>query len=257
MPMLAGFLALLLAQAVVYVPSPSAVINAYEGQGISFRYPQNWQLEEKQGAVVVYAPEGKLPSPTGHQVYTHGIFAGFYQPTWQADLRTTTYQILSAFTHTNPSTQAMQGTERTLQVAEHEAFMLAYVTPQAPSPFGPEQGLLLTVREAHGIWYWFMFAPAAEFQTYKNTSAAIVGSVRFAQETALESGEHAEHTAIVERVVANLQKNKFQLPPFRVMISNQAEINAYAQTNYRLVILPVAMVHFLHGSEGELAFVIS
>ncbi len=255
--MTAALIALFLTQIVVYVPRPLPVIKVYEGQGISFRYPQNWQLEEKQGAVIAYAPEGKLPSRAGQELYSHGVFVGFYQPSWRADLRTTTYQILNAFAQANPSTKAIGGTDRALQVAGHDAFLLGYAIPRAPSPFGPEQGLLLTVQEAHGIWFWFMFAPAAEFDAYKSTFAAIADSVRFEQETDAEIGEHAEHTAIVERVVTRLQKNKFRLPPFRVMISNQEEINAYAQTEYRLVILPVAMVHFLHGSEGELAFIIA
>lgn len=250
-------LALLLAQTVIYVPPPSPVTKVYQGQGLSFRYPQNWQLQEKQGAVIVFAPEGKLPSPGGRELFTHGVFVGFYQPTWQGDLRTKTYQILSAFAQGNPSTQAVEGSERALQVTGRDALLLEYVIPRAPSPFGPEHGLLLTVQEAHGVWYWFMFAPAAEIKAYRSTFAAIADSIRFEQETDAETGEHAEHTAIVERVIARLQKNRFRLPPFRVMISNQEEINAYAQTDHRLVILPVAMVHFLHGSEGELAFAIA
>jgi len=255
--MVIGLFVLLLAQTVVYVPRPSPATKVYEGQGLTFRYPQNWQLEEKQGRVMVFPAQGRLPTRGGHEFFTHGIFVGFYQPTWRGDLRSATYEVFNAFAQGNPSTQKIDRTERRLQVAGRDALILEYVTPNAPSPSGPEQGVLLTVQEAHGIWFWVMFAPAAELKAYRYTFSAVADSIGFEQETDLESGEHAEHTAIVERVVAKLQENKFRLPPFRVMISNQVEINAYAQTDYRLVILPVAMVHFLHGSEGELAFVIA
>lgn len=255
--MVISLLALLLVQTVVYVPAPSPTTKMYQGQGISFRYPQNWQLEEKQGRVMTFPLEGRLPSRGGQEFFSHGVFTGFYQPTWRGDLRTAAYEVFNAFAEGNPSTQKVEGTERQLQVAGRAALILEYVIPSAPSPFGPEQGLLLAVQEAHGVWFWVMFAPAAEIKAYRYTFSAIADSIRFENETDLESGEHAEHTAIVERVVARLQKNKFRLPPFRVMISNQEEINAYAQHDYRLIVLPVAMVHFLHGNEGELAFVIA
>ena len=180
---------------------------------------------------------------------------GFFQPTAKQDLEQTTNQLMYVFAQNNPGLQELSQYRTADQIGQHKTILLAWTNPNGM--YGPEGGALLTVAEEHGIWYWVFVAPAVEIETYEETFSRISESIKFSGGETSQPATHSLHQTIVDRIVKRLEKNKFQLPQFRILISNQNDINAYAMSDQQLVVLPTAMIEFLAGSEGELAFIIA
>ena len=251
---LALILFTLIFQRVVSVPVPGPLTQSYQGQGIYFRYPQNWDLAEREGQLLVAPPSARIRMSNGSDNYSHGMFVGFFRPNWEVSVGRATDELIRSFQQANPGFQKVPNSENNIGMSGRNARTTGWVNLQAP--LGPETGILIVVEEQHGYWWWLIFSPTFEFESYTSLFSAIAASIRFENEPEEQVEEHNEHADVVRRVVAALEKNQFRLPSFRVVISSQQEINAYAYVDYNLVVIPEAMVHFLHENEGELAFLI-
>ena len=99
--------------------------------------------------------------------------------------------------------------------------------------------------------------PEFELATFEPTFLAILESVRFdgveAQETKLD-GSMCEQ--VTKRIVERFQKGRYELPQFQIVITNKAEMNAYAYSGSNIVEIPKPWCDFFAGDEGELAFTI-
>lgn len=183
-------LALLLAQVVVYVPPPEPLTQVYHGQGISFRYPQNWQFEEREGSLVVAPRAARSLTKEGTEFFSHGLFVGFFRPSWRTTLGGATEELVRSFRQANPGIQRVPGQEHALELVGRPARVVGWANPD--TPLGPEGGILVVVEERHGFWWWLMFAPAFDLEAYSSTFAAIADSIRFEREPEAQVQEHSE-----------------------------------------------------------------
>lgn len=239
---------------IVFVPAPDPVTAVYRGHGISFKYPQNWQLNEQGGRIVAAPPGARRIAPDGQEHFSHGIFVGFFQPSERLSVNQAVDQLIGAFRQGNAAFREV-GQRRSTTSGTATALSAGWTSND---PYlGEEGGLLFVLQEAHGFWWWLLISPAADLVTYMPVFVGVTGSIDFEQEDKSQADEHSEHWALVNRVVERLKRNQFRLPNFQVMIGSSQEINAYANQRTDTVILPESMVHFLHQDEGELAFVVA
>src|SRR5947207_7490813 len=75
------------AQNVKYVPPPGAVTKTYLFSGVTFGYPNNWEIGHSTPTSVTLSAPGGQSSRNGRGEVTHGLSVGFYQSTQAGGLR--------------------------------------------------------------------------------------------------------------------------------------------------------------------------
>jgi hypothetical protein len=234
---------------------PGPLTNVYHRPGISFPYPQNWEITQQRGGAVLLAPPGsRRIASDRREHFSHGVLFGFFQPSQYVSPEQAVEALFNSNRRLSPSFREV-GQRRSVEVKGTSAIFAGWTDTD---PYlGEEGGLLLVVKESHGYWWWLMVAPQTDLEAYMPTFVGISGHVDFEQEPSSQVAEHTENGAVVDRIVARLRNSRLQLPSFQIMVINQAQLNAWADPRRDVVILPVLMVQFLQQDEGELAFVIA
>jgi Zn-dependent protease with chaperone function len=247
----------LLAQvASVAVPMPNQLTSNYRANGVTFRYPGNWKVkQEGANAQASIAPvEARLTAPAGQSFVTHGVIFGFFQAADSLDLDSSSDLLIQALHRSNSDFQKVPNKDRNTTITGRAGRVSSFTNFTEMSP---EVGSLITVKAEHGLWFWIMFAPNRDYASYASTFTQIIESISFEEESRTTSNDQSAHENVVQRIVARLRTGKYTLPQFQVVITNGSEINAYADKQKQLVVLPIAIVHFLEKDEGELAFVVA
>jgi len=155
----------------------------YRGHGISFAYPEDWEVQEGRGGLSVAPPEAHRRLGSGRNWVTHGLIAGFYQPSTQMELAAATDELIRRLQRGNPELRR-SGTSREANVGGNSGLATEYANASTQDGI-LESGILLTVRVANGVWYWMMFCPVEQSATYFPLFGRIMQTVRIEQTTTL------------------------------------------------------------------------
>lgn len=234
--------------------SSQAVVSTlpYEKDGVRFDRPAGWVMEPRQdGTVAIYPLGAKRGTPAG-DFFTHGFFFGSASMPTGADLPTIaekTFQSLAA---------ASTGVKRAAAAPQDlvtPGVRIRFTNDDPASPTGLERGMFAVVAGSGRFYFWLMFAPDSEWNSYEVLFEQILRGVQISGPVKPQIPE--DLLRLVARIESRLRKNHFALPPFRILVSNSQEINAYAKPEEGIVEIPIGIVRFLAANEGELAWVVS
>jgi hypothetical protein len=254
-------------EAVLYFPAPGQLTKLYQDATITFSYPDNWEIVKQETtaagatAVGVAAPNGARELREGGTYILCGAWISFLPIQGEATrlpLEELNERIIRRSIQNEQRfgpTAMMPGSRRLISVGGQRGIIQSLVTSFQNMP---EHDWVATVRVANGVWIFSLGAPDLDSQTYEPTVLAMLGSVRFPdlQPKDLPSAP-STCEQVVNRIVDRLQKGRYKLPPFRVLITNKQEMNAYAHPGYNVVEIPTPWCDFFAGDEGELAFTIA
>ena len=156
------------------VPQPQMA--TYTGQGISFSYPADWEVQEGGESLSIVPPYGRRRLPDGREWLTHGIFVG--SAPQGPDLPQDTENLLRSVQSSNPNLRKM-GALEPYTVGGQQALVGRYTNVDASLPSLTEEGFLLTVHADRKLWYWVIFCPQNEGGTCSALFWAVKESIQF------------------------------------------------------------------------------
>ena len=161
------------------VPPPGPLIQEFRSQRIRFSYPQNWELEQRGDGLLVAPPEARLVDEGGTETFTHGFFTGCFHPSSGTDVVGATEELIRILRETNPGLEKQQKRDRPLTLAGRPARRIDLLRED---PYvGAVKAILVVIDDYLNFFWWFMFAPAFDFETYASTFRRVVASIGFAR----------------------------------------------------------------------------
>jgi hypothetical protein len=162
--------------------APSERTVAYQSQGFSLSYPDNWKQFGSDNTGAAFGPEGGVVNDgSGHGAMAYGLTIGTApSPGSSSDddnsLESATQQVISSLQQSNPNMKITRQSQRVK--LNNEPALSTYLSNDSPGG-GQETDWLITVMRPEGLVYFVCTAPQSDFQNYHKTFGAILDSVRF------------------------------------------------------------------------------
>jgi beta-barrel assembly-enhancing protease len=160
-------------------PAPSESMTAYQGSGVSLKYPDNWKQLGGDENGAVFGPEsGVVNDGSGHAALAYGLTIGSVmgRGTDANGLEDATQGLINELQKTNPN---MKITRQAQSVKLNEAPALStYLVNDSPGG-GKETDWIVTVARPDGMMYFVCTAPEGAFEAYRKACGAVLDSVRF------------------------------------------------------------------------------
>jgi len=155
---------------------PSAKRATFSGNGLQFRYPDNWR-QYGQGSAMTFAPDSGIVNGA----LAYGMMIAEFEPDYhgqgQISLDEATDQLLSNLQRSNANTRVTRSHERT-RVGGQSA-LVTEASNQSPAG-GRETDWIVTTMRPDGMMYYIVgVAPQNEFGTYLRAFEDVVDSLRF------------------------------------------------------------------------------
>ena len=153
---------------------PSGRLATFSGNGLQFRYPDNWR-QYGEGSATTIAPDGGIVNGS----LAYGMMIAEFEPDYRGQGRISldeaTDQLLNNLQKSNPNMRVTRNHERTR--VGGQAALIAEVSNQSPTG-GRETDWIVTTMLPDGTMYYFVgVAPQNEFSNYRRAFEDIVDSV--------------------------------------------------------------------------------
>jgi hypothetical protein len=155
--------------------TPSTSSANYDGQGFSFKYPDNWKKLGGDNSGAAFGPEGGVVNSNGQGAMAYGISVAT-APSESGSLESATQQIADGLRQSNPNMKVMRQPQSVK--LNGEAALSTYFSNDSPIG-GQETDWLITVQHNGSLIYFVCTAPQGQFDAYHKTFGAILDSVRF------------------------------------------------------------------------------
>ncbi len=167
----------------VKAPSPpSGNFAAYQANGYTLKYPDNWKkYPDSNGSGVSFAPEGGVVDDgTGHAALAYGLIVSVAPAAgdpndWDA-LNTATQQAIQELQKSNPNMKVTRQPERVR--LNGQPGLATYLGNDSPVG-GQETDWVVTTLRPEGLVSFVCVAPQSAYEKYDKTFNAILDSVRF------------------------------------------------------------------------------
>ena len=155
---------------------PSGKLATFSGNGLQFRYPDNWR-QYGQGSAMTFAPDSGIVNGA----LAYGMMIAEFEPDYhgqgQISLDEATDQLISNLQRSNANMRVTRSHERT-RVGGQPA-LITEATNQSPAG-GRETDWIVTTMRPDGMMYYIVgVAPQNEFGTYLRAFEDVVDSLRF------------------------------------------------------------------------------
>lgn len=156
---------------------PASRMKQFRGGGVSFDYPENWQVANGQNSATIAPPEGVVQGQGGSAV-GFGIMVGAAQPkSGQVDLRRDTEQLLKAFAQGNTGMK-LEAQPSELTVGGSRALATRLSSP-SPYPNERETDVVITIDRGNAVYYMVFIAPQSQWSRLEPMYQSVTKSVRF------------------------------------------------------------------------------
>lgn len=161
---------------------PSGNFAAYQANGYSLKYPDNWKkYPDNNGSGASFAPDGGVVDDgTGHAALAYGLIVSVTQASggpndWDA-LNNATQQMFQELKKSNPNMKIARQSER-VRLNGHPG-LATYLSNDSPVG-GQETDWVVTTLRPEGLVSFVCVAPQAAYEKYDKTFTAVLDSVRF------------------------------------------------------------------------------
>ena len=161
---------------------PSGNFAAYQANGYSLKYPDNWKkYPDNNGSGASFAPDGGVVDDgTGHAALAYGLIVSVTPASggpndWDA-LNNATQQMFQELKKSNPNMKIARQSER-VRLNGHPG-LATYLSNDSPVG-GQETDWVVTTLRPEGLVSFVCVAPQAAYEKYDKTFTAILDSVRF------------------------------------------------------------------------------
>src|SRR5206468_5743110 len=153
---------------------PSGRLTTFSGNGLQFRYPDNWR-QYGEGSATTIAPDGGIVNGS----LAYGMMIAEFEPDYRGQGRISldeaTDQLLNNLQKSNPNMRVTRNHERTR--VGGQAALIAEASNQSPTG-GRETDWIVTTMLPDGTMYYFVgVAPQNEFSNYRRAFEDLVDSV--------------------------------------------------------------------------------
>jgi len=154
------------------VPRPGPLTKDYSGYWVSFRYPNNWIVDDSGPNHITVAPaSGFIKKADGRTFVTHGFFFGFVKDELLS--KSTDEVTTLLLERKSQGVQAQKGRPQLTQVDNGSCGeILNTDTPYA----GTETVMFCTLRVGDGYISTEMFSPTAEWNQYREVFSRILST---------------------------------------------------------------------------------
>ena len=155
------------------VPRPGPLTKDYSGFGVSFRYPNNWIVDDSGPNHITVAPLSAFIKKADRRTFvTHGFFLGFVKDELLSKSTDEVTTLLLEKMH-DQGAQAQKSRPQLTHVGNGSCGeMLNTDTPYA----GTETQMFCTLRVGDGYISTEMFSPTADWKQYKDVFSRILGA---------------------------------------------------------------------------------
>ena len=164
--------------------TPSGDFTAYQGNGYSLKYPDNWKkYPDNNGSGASFAPDGGVVDDgTGHAALAYGLIVSVTQASgdpndWDA-LNNATQQTIQELQKSNPNMKISRQSERVR--LNGQPGLATYLSNDSPVG-GQETDWIVTTLRPEGLVSFVCVAPQPAYEKYDKTFTAILDSVRFSK----------------------------------------------------------------------------
>lgn len=193
----------------------------YDGGGVSFHYPEGWEVREDNGVVIVAPPDAYMRLSAGDTWIIRGLMAGSSEPLGRIGLEAATRELFLALQRESPLMKQV-GTPRSVEIDGRPGLLVEY-TNAAPANERSENGLLLTVVLPDGLRFWTLFCAADERVTYFPLFSDVIQTIRFVSKGSASSvQEPTEAPSVVH------------IEPSVSLVRRAVEVEAGKATSYTL-----------------------
>lgn len=161
---------------------PSGNFAAYQANGYSLKYPDDWKkYPDANGGGASFAPDGGVVDDgTGHAALAYGLIVSVTQSSgdpndWDA-LNTATQQMIQELQKSNPNMKITRQSERVR--LNGQPGLATYLSNDSPVG-GQETDWIVTTLRPEGLVSFVCVAPQPAYEKYDKTFDAILDSVRF------------------------------------------------------------------------------
>ena len=155
---------------------PSGKLATFSGNGLQFRYPDNWR-QYGQGSAMTFAPDSGIVNGA----LAYGMMIAEFEPDYhgqgQISLDEATDQLVSNLQRSNANMRVTRSHERT-RVGGQPA-LITEATNQSPAGGRETDWIVTTMRPDGTMYYVVGVAPQNEFGTYLRAFEDVVDSLRF------------------------------------------------------------------------------
>ena len=155
---------------------PSGKLATFSGNGLQFRYPDNWR-QYGQGSAMTFAPDSGIVNGA----LAYGMMIAEFEPDYhgqgQISLDEATDQLISNLQRSNANMRVTRSHERT-RVGGQPA-LITEATNQSPAGGRETDWIVTTMRPDGTMYYVVGVAPQNEFGTYLRAFEDVVDSLRF------------------------------------------------------------------------------
>jgi hypothetical protein len=161
---------------------PSGNFTAYQTNGYSLKYPDNWKkYPDNNGGGGSFAPDGGVVDDgTGHAALAYGLIVSVNQASgdpndWDA-LNSATQQMIQELQKSNPNMKIARQSEHVR--LNGQPGLATYLSNDSPIG-GQETDWVVTTLRPEGLVSFVCVAPQPAYEKYDKTFDAILDSVRF------------------------------------------------------------------------------
>jgi hypothetical protein len=159
-------------------PPPSSRLIKFDGYGISIAYPDNWNVQRNEDAVVLVPPGGIIEVPESGPAQAYGMSVSRFQPQSSRQgnwgLVDATEELLNLLRASNPNLRVVE--QRAMNLKGRSALSTLLET-DSPLPGQKERDLLVTTRQSDFMVSLIFIAPQSLFDSYRATFDAMLQSL--------------------------------------------------------------------------------
>jgi S1-C subfamily serine protease len=145
------------------VPRPGLLTEAYSIAGVSFRYPDNWIVDDAGAYHITVAPSSAfVKRADGHTFVTHGFFVGFVKDAWLS--KSTDEATTLLLEDTRRQGTKLRRTDELTHIDHGSCGEM--LNPDTPYT-GTETAMMCALRVGNDYIAIEMFSPTAEWNQYK------------------------------------------------------------------------------------------
>src|SRR5437016_2798802 len=155
---------------------PSGRLTSFNGNGLQFRYPDNWR-QYGQGSAMTIAPDGGIVNDS----LAYGMVIAEFEPDYHGQgpisLEEANDQLLNNLQRSNANMRVARSHERTR--VDGQAALIAEASNQSPAGGRETDWIVTTIRPDGTMYYFVGVAPQNEFNNYLRAFENVVDTVKF------------------------------------------------------------------------------
>lgn len=158
---------------------PSGQMQKYQGKGLTFVYPSNWQIfTSQQSSEITAASRDGIVDSNGNAEIGYGAILGVAQSQSRGNLAQATQTYLNQMMQQNRNMKPSGQQPSTVRVAGGNA-MLNIFYNASPFPSQKEVDAVVTVEHPQGLFYLILIAPESEYSKAQPSFEQMIQSVQF------------------------------------------------------------------------------